>query len=344
MGEYCGQCGTGLVPLKLEPTHRQCPACGAFRFHNPIPVAGILIVRDGKVLLTRRAIQPRAHYWTFPGGFVERGESVEEAVRREVREEIGLDAQITGIVDSPYSMIDDGYVIIAFRGKAAGDPVALSEVSEVRWFAPEEIPWSEIAFHTTTAALRALVEEGLNSEPAHPHQQRFKTVIEPYRLPVHCHNCGGVLRVSESLEEGHGFCDTCMSSHWENPAIAASLLIVRDGRVLLGRRGNENRPGFGMWAGPAGYGEIGETIEETARRELNEETGLVGRISDLISVYTGSSHIEIAYYGSAHGEPSPSAEFPELNWFAGSQLPWTELFDSCETSVTLLQERGVIFG
>ena len=139
-------------------------------------------------------------------------------------------------------MIDDGYVSIAFRGKAAGDPVALSEVSEVRWFAPEEIPWSEIAFHTTTAALRALVEEGLNSEPAHPHQQRFKTVIEPYRLPVHCHNCGGVLRVSESLEEGHGFCDTCMSSHWENPAIAASLLIVRDGRVLLGRRGNENRP------------------------------------------------------------------------------------------------------
>jgi len=341
---HCGRCGTVLVPFEPEPSHGRCPACGQLEFNNPIPVAGILVVRDGKVLLTRRSIMPRSGYWAFPGGFVERGETIEQAALRETREEVGLEAQITGIVGRPYSMVEAGRVVIAFRGIATGEPQALSEVAEVGWFAPEEIPWDRIAFHTTTEALRALIVEGFDADPAHPHERRFESTPTPHELPDRCRQCGGPLRASQADEAGHGICDACATPHWENPGVGASLLVVREGRVLLGRRGKENRPGFGMWAGPAGYGELGESIEETARRELLEETSLHGEITGLISVYTGTSHIEIAYHGEAGGEPVPTSEFPELRWFAASELPWGGMFDSCTVSVEQLAERGLLFG
>ena len=288
---------------------------------------------------------PRSGYWAFPGGFVERGETIEDAARRETLEEVGLDARITGIVGLPYSMIEAGHVVIAFRGEADGEPLALAEVSEVAWFAPDEIPWDRIAFHTTAEALRALIEEGLDADPAHPHRRRSKTTPELHVLPAHCRACGAPdLREGADDEPGHGFCDACATPHWENPGVGASLLVVRDGRVLLGRRGKENRPGFGLWAGPAGYGEVGESIEDTARRELLEETGLHGEITGLVSIYTGTRHIEVAYHGESAGEPNPTAEFPELRWFAPSDLPWGHMFDSCTTSVEILAERRLIFG
>jgi len=341
---HCGACGERLEPHEEEPAHGRCPGCGSPSFRNPIPVAGVLVVRDGRVLLTRRSIMPRSGYWAFPGGFVERGEAIEEAALRETREEVGLDARITGIVGRPYSMVEAGRVVVAFRGEAEGEPAALAEVAETRWFAPEEIPWGQIAFHTTTAALEALVAEGFDGEPAHPHERRFQTVPAAVELPRHCRGCGGRLRASAADEEGHGICAACSAPHWENPSVGASLLVVRDGRVLLGRRGKASRPGYGMWAGPAGYGELGESSEETARRELLEETGLAGEVAGLISVYTGTSHIEIAYHGEAGGEAMPTGEFPELRWFAASELPWGEMFDSCSTSVELLTERRIVFG
>ena len=341
---HCSRCGGRLVRFEDEPVHGRCPACGGMEFRNPIPVAGVLIVREGRVLLTRRSIMPREGLWAFPGGFVERGETVEEAALRETCEEVGLSARITGIVGMPYSIPDAGQVVVAFQGEADGEAEARSEVSEVGWFAPGEIPWGEIAFDTTTSALRALLDEGLDRVPAHPHERRFIREPAPIELPRNCRSCGGELRASEAHEDGHGTCQACESPHYENPAVGASLLVVREGRVLLGRRGKESRPGFGMWAGPAGYGELGEAIEETARRELLEETGLRGEITGLISVYTGTGHVEVAYHGEAVGEATPTSEFPELRWFAASELSWGEMFDSCPVSVEQLVERGIVFG
>ncbi|MDA0353415.1 MAG: NUDIX domain-containing protein [Chloroflexi bacterium] len=341
---HCGRCGTRLVPFEPEPAHGQCPACGKLEFNNPIPVAGILVVRDGKVLLTRRAIEPRAGYWAFPGGFVERGETIEAAALRETREEVNLEARITGIVGRPHTMIEEGHVVIAFRGEATGEPLPGPEVSAVAWFAPDEIPWPDIAFHTTTEALRALIAEGLASDPAHRHEVLFGGSPSPIELPSRCRRCGDLLRAAAAHEDGHGICTACARPHWENPAAGASLLVIRDGRVLLGRRGKESRPGYGLWAGPAGFGELGESIEDTARRELFEETGLHGEITGLISIYTGSRHIEIAYHGVAEGPPVPTEEFPELRWFAASELPFGGMFDSCTTSVETLAQRGLLFG
>lgn len=341
---HCGRCGGRLVPFEPEPAHGQCPACGNLEFNNPIPVTGILVVRDGQVLLTRRAVEPRAGYWAFPGGFMERGETLEGAALRETLEEVGLEARITGIVGRPYTMVEEGHVVIAFRGEADGNPVPGPEVSEVGWFSADDIPWSDIAFPTTTEALRALVAEGLDADPAHPHSVRFGGNPSPILLPDRCRRCGELLRAATADEHGHGICSGCTSPHWENPAAGASLLVIRDGRVLLGRRGIEQRPGYGLWAGPAGFGELGESIEDTARRELLEETGLHGEISGLISIYTGSRHIEVAYHGVAPGEPVPTAEFPESRWFAASELPFGSMFDSCTTSVEALVERRLLFG
>lgn len=341
---HCGRCGTRLVPFEPEPSHGQCPACDHLEFKNPIPVAGVLIVRDGSVLLTRRAIEPRAGYWAFPGGFVERGETIEDAARRETREEVGLDVRITGIVGSPYSMVEEGHLVIAFRGDADGEPAPGSEVSEVGWFAPDDIPWADIAFDTTKQALRALMAEGLEAPPAHPHEVRFAGTPAPVELPSHCLRCGGPLRASDDHEDGHGMCTACSRPLWQNPVAGASLLVIRDGRVLLGRRGIEGRAGYGIWAGPAGFAELGETIEETAQRELLEETRLHGEIRGLISIYNGSRHIEVAFHGEAAGQPVPTAEFPELQWFAPTELPFGHMFDSCTTSVERLAERGLLFG
>ena len=339
---HCSNCGERSRLFDPSLPHARCPACGHTDFENPTPVAGILVVRDGRVLLTRRSIMPRRGYWAFPGGFVESGEAIEDAARRETSEEVGLDATITGIAGRPFSMVDAGRVVVAFRGEAAGEARALEEVSQVAWFAPDEIPWDRIAFHSTTAALRALIEEGFESPAAHPHERRFETAIDPLAVPAHCRRCGGELRTAGDEEEGHGLCTACATPHWENPAVGASLLVIRDGRVLLGRRAHANRPGFGLWAGPAGYGELGESIEDTARRELLEETTLEGEITGLISVYTGSSHIEVAYHGEAAGDPVPTAEMSEFGWFAASELPRGEMFDSCTTSVTHLAERGLL--
>jgi ADP-ribose pyrophosphatase YjhB (NUDIX family) len=340
---HCSNCGQASRLFEPGRAHARCPACNHIDFSNPTPVAGILVVRDGRVLLTRRSIMPRRGYWAFPGGFVESGETIEDAALRETREEVGLDATIDGIVGRPFSMVDAGRIVVAFRGEAAGEASALEEVSQVAWFAPDEIPWDRIAFHSTTAALRALIVEGFDPPAAHPHERRFAPEIEPLVIPRHCRQCGGTLRTSEDGEEGHGVCSVCAQPHWENPAASASLLVIRDGRVLLGRRASADRPGHGLWAGPAGYGELGESIEDTARRELREETALEGEVTGLISVYTGSTHIEVAYHGEAEGDPRPTTEMSELRWFAASELPWGEMFDSCATSVTHLAERGLVF-
>ena len=160
--------------------------------------------------------------------------------------------------------------------------------------------------------MRALVDEGLDGVRADPHERQFIREPAPIELLRNCRRCGSKLRVSEAHEDRHRVCDACESPHYENPVMGASLLVVREGRVLLGRRGKERRPGFGMCAGPAGYGGLGEAIEEIARRGLLEETGLRRAIFGLISVYTGTGHVEVAYHGEADGEAMPTLEFPEL--------------------------------
>jgi ADP-ribose pyrophosphatase YjhB (NUDIX family) len=154
---YCQLCGHFLVEraVPLDTRRRlQCEACGFVHYMNPRVVVSVIPVRDGRVLLQRRAIDPRSGYWTFPGGFLEAGERPEEGAAREAKEEAGLDVNVERLI-GVYARPQVAIVLVVYEGSAAGEAfVGDHESSEVRWFAPAEIPWADLAFDTTEAALR----------------------------------------------------------------------------------------------------------------------------------------------------------------------------------------------
>jgi 8-oxo-dGTP diphosphatase len=149
---YCPRC-TAEVSVRY-PRSIECPACGYLTYFNPKPVAAAIPrTPDGKVLLLRRAFHPGAGLWTFPGGFVDLGESVEAAARREAREELEIDLELTGLV-GVYSRSDERFVLVVYGARALGAPHETEEAAEVRAFAPSDIPWDELAFWSTEQALR----------------------------------------------------------------------------------------------------------------------------------------------------------------------------------------------
>lgn len=155
---FCPRCGE--TPIIEAPRLLRCAACGYHAFYNPKPVAAA-IPRDatGRVVLLRRGFEPGAGRWTFPGGFVDLGESVEDAARREVREEIAIEVTLGGLV-GVYSREDDRVVLVVFEALARDEPQTTPEATEVRAFAPGEIPWDELAFWSTEAALRDHLRPG----------------------------------------------------------------------------------------------------------------------------------------------------------------------------------------
>ena len=108
---------------------------------------------DGRVVLLRRGIEPGYGLWTFPGGFVDLGESVEDAARREVREELEIDVSLDGLV-GVYSREDDRIVLVVYHGTPLGEPHTTPEAIEVGVFAPADLPWDGLAFWSTTMALQ----------------------------------------------------------------------------------------------------------------------------------------------------------------------------------------------
>jgi 8-oxo-dGTP diphosphatase len=154
---FCPLCGAGLGRQLMANDHREqavCPACGFVFYLNPKLVGATIPELDGKVLLTRRTIDPGRGLWTFPGGFVDFGETVTDAAVRETREETGLDVALDGLLDV-YSY-PGAPVIVVYRARVLGGTLtACAENDELAWVAPERIPWAELAFPSTSAALRA---------------------------------------------------------------------------------------------------------------------------------------------------------------------------------------------
>ena len=149
---HCPRCGR--EPEVTYPRSIICPHCGYAAFYNPKPVAGV-IPRDanGRIWLLRRAFDPGKGLWTFPGGFVDLGESVEDAARRETREEMEIEVEIDALV-GVYSRAEERVVLVVFTGRTLGDPTTTEEATEVRGFAAAELPWDEMAFWSTTQALK----------------------------------------------------------------------------------------------------------------------------------------------------------------------------------------------
>jgi ADP-ribose pyrophosphatase YjhB (NUDIX family) len=154
---YCMQCGERLASAVPEGDTRRrlvCIDCGFVHYINPRPVAGTIPVReDGCVLLLRRAIEPRLGAWVFPGGYMDVGETAEEAAMRETLEEAHLEVanlRLLGVYTRP----EPGVVVIVYEAEAVGEAEVGHETSEIGWFAADAIPWDELAFDSTGWALR----------------------------------------------------------------------------------------------------------------------------------------------------------------------------------------------
>lgn len=166
--KFCPQCG-GVLQQKViqpkEPARLVCTECGFVFYLDPKLAAIAIIPWQGGLVLARRAIEPGYGLWVAPGGFVDVGERVEDAVVREVREEVLLDIRIQRLLNV-YSYSGRSTVIVAYLAEVlAGTPGPGDETLEVRAFRPEEIPWGEIAFASTKDALEDYLHLTGQSKP-----------------------------------------------------------------------------------------------------------------------------------------------------------------------------------
>lgn len=154
---FCPVCGAPLASRLLKAGDRErlvCTGCGYVLYLDPkIAVGTIIRSDDDRLVLVRRAIEPGYGKWVFPGGYVDRGEPLLEAARREAREESGLDIRLEGLVNI-YSYAHRTPIIIVYAATIAGGTMcADDECLEVRLFGKDEIPWGELAFRSTHEGL-----------------------------------------------------------------------------------------------------------------------------------------------------------------------------------------------
>ena len=136
---------------------RKCPECEFVDYQNPKPCVAIFIEQGGRLLLGRRAGPPGKGLWDIPGGFVEPGESFEEAVVREIREETGLrvaDLRFIGSLPDVYGHRRTPTINTCFRAmRYEGEPKPADDLAELRWFAASELP-NELAFAHQAEAIK----------------------------------------------------------------------------------------------------------------------------------------------------------------------------------------------
>jgi 8-oxo-dGTP diphosphatase len=156
---FCVRCGGPLVSRTIkagDPDRLTCERCGFIFYVDPkVAVGTIIRMPDHKIVLARRAISPGYGRWVFPGGYVDRGEKLEDGAIREALEECGLTVELEGLVNV-YSYRGHTPVVVVYAARAvAGTPHASDEESlEVGTFTPDTIPWGLLAFESTSQALR----------------------------------------------------------------------------------------------------------------------------------------------------------------------------------------------
>ena len=148
------------IPAGDTRERQVCATCGFVAYENPKIVVGSVVAEDGRVLLCRRAIEPRMGFWTLPAGYLELNETTAEGARREAMEEAGADIALDGVL-ALYDVSRIGQVQVMYRARFATPGIEAGEESlEVRMFAWEDIPWESLAFPTVRWALQAWRELG----------------------------------------------------------------------------------------------------------------------------------------------------------------------------------------
>jgi ADP-ribose pyrophosphatase YjhB (NUDIX family) len=168
---YCSHCGASVtlrIPEGDNLPRHVCNACERIHYENPKIVAGCIPEWGEKVLLCRRAIEPRYGLWTLPAGFMENGELIEGAAARETLEEAGAEVEILGLYTA-ISLPHISQVYLMFRARLRAlqfGPGA--ESLEVRLFEEHEIPWDQLAFRAVRETLRRYFADRPSGEfPVH---------------------------------------------------------------------------------------------------------------------------------------------------------------------------------
>lgn len=159
---YCSSCGAPVAfripPGDTLPRH-VCERCGTIHYQNPKVVVGALPVWEDKVLLCRRAIEPRHGMWTLPAGFMENEETTAQAAARETLEEACARIEVGEL----YTLIDVSHISqvhIIYRARLLDLDFRPGEESlDVALFAEDEIPWERIAFRSIAISLRHFFED-----------------------------------------------------------------------------------------------------------------------------------------------------------------------------------------
>ena len=164
---FCSHCGSSVdlqIPEGDHLPRHICSDCGVIHYQNPKIVAGCIPEWQGRILLCRRAIEPRYGLWTLPAGFMENGETLQQAAKRETLEEACAKIKIEGFY-ALYNLPHVNQVYVFFRGQLVDDSFAPGlESLQTALFEENEIPWHEIAFPVVTRALKRYFNDQLAQE------------------------------------------------------------------------------------------------------------------------------------------------------------------------------------
>jgi len=166
----CGSAASLSIPAGDNLPRHVCASCGHIHYDNPRMIVGCIAEWQDRILLCRRAIEPRLGYWTLPAGFMENGETTAEAAHRETLEEAGAQVE----VDAAFALISIAHinqVHLFYRGRMISSALSAGEESlEVALFSPAEIPWADLSFRSVRLCLeRYLADRQQGSFGFHEH-------------------------------------------------------------------------------------------------------------------------------------------------------------------------------
>jgi ADP-ribose pyrophosphatase YjhB (NUDIX family) len=154
------------IPDGDDRIRRMCQTCEFIDYENPRIVVGSVATWEDKILICKRAIEPRHGYWTLPAGFMENGETIEDGAAREAREEACADLEVERIL-AVYSIPRISQVQIMFKARLRTPDIAVGpESQEVRLVTWDEIPWKDMAFPSAVWALKQW--HSLHGNTVHP--------------------------------------------------------------------------------------------------------------------------------------------------------------------------------
>ena len=159
----CSQCGSSKIDFAIPPGDNKkryiCRSCNFIHYQNPNIVAGCILEWEGKILLCKRAIEPRINCWTLPAGFLENEEPLETGAARECIEEANAYSDDMKIF-SIYSLVHISQIYMMYIGKLLDGKYSPGpESEEVDLFSESEIPWDDIAFTVIENTLRLYYED-----------------------------------------------------------------------------------------------------------------------------------------------------------------------------------------